>query len=84
MECGTESSEEFLHIISTLANPDKKMVSVEIPCDNAHLIWPVRLSVLGMAIGLSSFFPDALNLFRPMIRTNGGSSIWFLFTQGTT
>ena len=81
---GTESSEEFSHIISTLANPDEKMMSGEITCDNAYLIRPVRLSFFGIAIGLSSFFPDKLNLFRPMIRTNGGSSIWFLLTQGTT
>ena len=72
--------EEFSHIISTLANPDGKMI----PCDNAYLIRPVRLRIFGMAIGLSSFFPDALNLFRPIIRTSGGSSIWFLLTQGTT
>ena len=31
---GTESSEELLHIISTLTSPDEKMVSMEIPCDN--------------------------------------------------
>ena len=53
-------------------------------CDNAYLIRSVRFSFFGMAITLSSFFPDVLNRFRPMIRTSGGSSIWFLLTQGTT
>ena len=47
-----------------------------------YLIKLVKFSLFGIAMGLSSFCAVELNLFSPMVRTSGGVSIRFFFTQG--
>ena len=53
-----------------------------IRCAFPYLIKLVKLSVFGIAMGLSSFCAVELNLFSPMVRTSGAVSIMFFFTQG--